>query len=73
MAFLEDVMRPSYFSVLGTLFAFDHLLTENLTEFNLVNGITDANSNCDPNSPLIPCAFLPDELVECKLKIVNVL
>ena len=62
-------MRSSYVSVLGTLFAFDHLVTENITEFNLVNGI--AESNCDPNSPLIPCAFLPDELVECKLKIVS--
>jgi hypothetical protein len=60
-------MRLAYASVLGTLFAFEQLVTENLTEFNLKNGI--ANSSCDPNSPLIPCAFLPNELVECQLKI----
>ena len=62
-------MRLAHASVLGTLFAsnFDELVTENLTEFNLKNGI--ANTSCDPNSPLIPCAFLPNELVECQLKI----
>merc|ERR1712037_11353 len=65
----ENDMRLAHASVLGTLFAsnFDELVTENLTEFNLKNGI--ANSSCDPNSPLIPCAFLPNELVECQLKI----